>query len=107
MVFLLNLIPLAIVLLGLYAIYRARKNRNRIFAAVVFTVAGLFLYTKLQPSYLPKGDIERSEIPAFTVPEDAKIEDRNRAPVPQMERRAQQEEQYRNGPVFLKDGGPK
>ena len=97
MVLLLNLIPWIILFGGGYLTYRYRKVW--VFAA---TVILLFLYFKAQPSYLPKGDIQRSAIPEFTVTKTAEIEDRNRKAVPQEDRQAQQESQYREGPVFLK-----
>jgi hypothetical protein len=73
MVLLLNLIPWIILFGGGYLTYRYRKVW--VFAA---TVVLLFLYFKAQPSYLPKGDIQRATIPEFTVPKTAEIEDRNR-----------------------------
>lgn len=97
MVLLINLIPLMIVLVGGYLAYRKRKLW--IAAATIFA---LFIYFKAQPSYMPKGDIQRSAIPEFTVPANAEIEDRNRKSQDRMEVRKQQEDQYREGPVFLK-----
>lgn len=106
MVLLINLIPLIIVLCGgffLYRGYKAGKTGGTLIAVAACTLFTLFLYFKAQPSYMPKGDIKRTEIPALSASPSAQIEDRNRQPVPQMDRRAQQEEQYREGPVFLKE----
>lgn len=97
MVLLINLIPWVIVLVGGYLAYRKRK-----LWIVAATIAALFLYMKAQPSYMPKGDIQRSAIPEFAVPANAEIEDRNRKSQDRMEVRKQQEDQYREGPAFLK-----
>lgn len=84
-------------LVGGYLTWRKRK----VWIAVA-TILALLLYMKAQPSYLPKGDIGRTAIPEFSVPAAA-IEDRNRKAQDQMDVRKQQEDQYREGPVFLKN----
>ena len=68
---------------------------------VAIAATFLFLYPKVQPSYLPKGDIQRSELPAFE-PSKAEIEDRNRKPVDPEVRDARQKEQYELGSPALK-----
>lgn len=98
MVLLLNLVPWIILFGGGYLTYRYRKVW-----VFVATLVLLILYFKAHPSYLPKGDIQRSSIPEFTAPKNAVIEDRNRKAVPQDERRREQERQYKEGPVFLKN----
>lgn len=98
MVLLINLIPWIIVLVGGYLTWRKRK----VWIAVA-TIAAMLLYMKAQPSYLPKGDIQRTAVPEFVVPKAAEIEDRNRKARDQMDVRKQQEDQYREGPVFLKN----
>lgn len=98
MVLLINLIPLMILLVGGFTAYKFRKLW--IIAATIFA---LFIYFKAQPSYMPKGSITRPPIPEFTAPKNAVIEDRNRKAVPQDERRREQERQYKEGPVFLKN----
>ena len=101
MVVLLNIVPALLILAVIFSMYKCIRTEQRMYR---FMLAGsiivLWLYTTLQPSYLPKGEIGRSEVPAFAK-STAEIEDRNRRPVPQEERRATQEEQYRTGPVFL------
>lgn len=95
MVLLINLIPLAILLVGGIAAYKKRK----LWIAAA-TILVLLIYFKAQPSYMPKGDIQRSSIPEFTVPADAEIEDRNRKPVPVEERRQQMREAVQRGLEF-------
>lgn len=95
MVLLINLIPLVILLVGGFMAYRKR----RLWIAAT-TIIALIIYFKAQPSYMPKGDIQRSEIPEFTVPADAAIEDRNRKPVPVEDRRQQMREDVQRGPAF-------
>lgn len=105
MVFLLNLIPLLIFLVGAFFATRAMKRGGwkRTLMVIVATIITIWLYLKAQPSYMPKGDIKRTPVPAFVPSSPAEIEDRGRKPVALEERRAQQEQQYRDGPVFLKD----
>ena len=95
MVLLINLIPMVIVLVGGFMTYKKRK----LWIAIA-TILALVIYFKAQPSYMPKGDIQRSEIPEFTAPTNAAIEDRNRKPVPVEERRQQMREDVQRGPAF-------
>ena len=102
MVVLLNLISALLVLSALFSLYKWVKTKERKHALYLAGyIAAIWLYTFLLPSYLPKGEIKRSAIPEFTQT-TAEIENRARQPVPQEERRAQQEQQYREGPASLK-----
>ena len=52
--------------------------------ATRFSIAALALaaiYNMAQPSYAPKGTVQRSQVPAFTE-SSASVEDRNSKPVP-------------------------
>lgn len=97
MVLLLNILPWAVVP-GLLALAYYFK-KVRIFC-VACAVAVVVLYPKVQPSYMPKGQIVRSEIPAFEK-SDAKIENRQLAPKSGKEYDAQREEAIKKGLPFL------
>lgn len=73
MVLLLNLVVAAIGIIGILLTLKFRKTW--IAAA---TLALLMLYSFAQPSYLPKGEVKRSEIPLFE--QKGEIEDRNSKP---------------------------
>lgn len=95
MVLLINLIPWLIVagatVCGFY--FNTKKVWVWMFGIMIATAV---LYPKVQPSYMPKGDITRTALPEFEASK-AEIEDRNRKPVPSEVRQAQQEEEYRKG----------
>ncbi|WP_027016374.1 hypothetical protein [Comamonas composti] len=80
MTLLLNLAPLLIAAAGLGLSWKLRKPW-----LAAATLAALFLYFQAQPSYLPKGEITRSQPPVFTESE-ARIEDRNSKPMSGQER---------------------
>lgn len=67
-------------------------------------VAGVFiiLYNFIQPSYLPKGMVQRSEIPAFEH-SDAKIQNRVLQPTSGVEYDARREQQIKDGLPFIKE----
>ncbi len=89
----LNLIPLLLLLLAALAFYK--KSRLGLAGIVVLAV----LYVVMQPSYLPKGNIERSPVPAFS-PSEAHIEDRTRQPSSLEQRDQQMQEAVRKGLDF-------
>lgn len=97
MILLINLIPMAIFAIGMYFAF---KRRNGWIA--VGTLVALALYAKAQPSYMPKGEIKRSDIPAFEV-STSKIEDRNRKPVAPEVRDATMKQKISEGLDFLKE----
>lgn len=76
MILLLNLLPYLVVAAGLLLGIKLRKVW--IFLAAL-ALAGI--YNMAQPSYAPKGTVQRSQVPAFTE-SSASIEDRNSKPVP-------------------------
>lgn len=95
MVLLLNLlIPAFLLVIGL--IWWKSKNWKVLLAIPFF----FLLYWKVQPSYLPKGDIQRTEVPTFEL-NKAEIRDNNRKPVPSEVRNAEQERKYQEGLVFI------
>lgn len=95
MVLFLNLlVPIFLAVVGL--IFWKSKNWKVLIAIPVFFI----IYTAAQPSYLPKGDIQRSAIPEFT-PSKAEIVDNLRKPVPSEVRNAEQERKYKEGLVFV------
>lgn len=95
MVLFLNLlVPFVLILVG--AIAWKTKEWKVLFIIPVF----LFIYSAAQPSYLPKGDIRRSEVPKFE-PSDAEIKDMARKPVPSEVRNAEQERKYKEGLSFI------
>lgn len=91
----LNLIPLALLVLAAWAVWK--KSRTGLIGVVLLAA----VYAVVQPSYLPKGAVERSPVPAFT-PSDAAIEDRNRKPTPIEERDQRMQDAVRNGLDFKK-----
>lgn len=97
MILLLNLLPVVLVAIGGYFALKYRSWK-----IALGTVLALFLYAKAQPSYMPKGEIKRSEIPAFEV-STSKIEDRNRKPVASEVRDATMKQKVSEGLDFLKE----
>lgn len=96
MTLLINLIPLLIAAIGFGLSWKLRS----LWAALA-TIAVLFLYFQAQPSYMPKGEVTRSEPPVF-VESDAPIEDRNLKPMPGEERDARRREAVQQGLDFKK-----
>ena len=94
MVLLINVIPWGILVCGAYALY---KTRNPL--VILATVAAIFIYKKAQPSYLPKGDIQRASVPEM-VYKSSDIEDRNRKPDTTEDRQARMNESIKNGLPF-------
>lgn len=76
MILLLNLLPYLVVAAGLLLGVKLRKVW--IFLAALALAA---IYNMAQPSYAPKGAVQRSLAPAFTE-SGANIEDRSSKPVP-------------------------
>ncbi len=76
MILLLNLLPYLVVAAGLLLGIKLRKVW--IFLAALALSA---IYNMAQPSYAPKGTVQRSQVPAFTE-SSASVEDRNSKPVP-------------------------
>ena len=94
MTLLLNLLPLLIAAIGFGLSWKFRK----LWIAAV-TVAALFLYFQAQPSYMPKGEITRSEPPVFTESETP-IEDRNSKPMSGEERDQRMQDAVKRGLDF-------
>ena len=95
MVLLLNLIVPAVVGFSAWCFWKTRKV-VWIFVILVF----VFLYARVQPTYMPKGDITRTSVPEFPAPR-GEIQDRNRKPVPSEIRNAEQMEAYKRGLPFI------
>lgn len=70
MVILLNLVIPILLLVGILVSYKLKKGWPVLLSAVL-----CITYTMVQPSYVPKGKIIRSDIPAFEYKE-TKVEDR-------------------------------
>lgn len=81
--------------------WKAKTSKGRI-QIILVTALVLIIYAKAQPSYLPKGDIKRTDVPSLSSGSTAEIEDRLRKPVPSEVRNAEQERQYREGAPSLK-----
>ena len=91
------MLPFLVVVAAIGAVlWRKTVKAFVIAAATVVTFA--IIYPKIQPSYLPKGDIQRTEVPGFE-PSKAVIEDRNRKPVPSEVRQERMEAEYKQGTV--------
>lgn len=89
-----NLLPLLLAAIGLGLSWKFRK----IWIAAA-TLAVLLVYYQAQPSYLPKGEISRSEVPVFTG-SDATIENRLSKPMPGDERDQRRQEAVKQGLDF-------
>lgn len=74
MIVLLNLIWILVLGASLLAAYKLRKVWPLVVGGIV-----LALYMQFQPSYTPKGVVQRQGVPAFEV-SDAKIENRLLSP---------------------------
>lgn len=95
MILLLNLVvPFFVIIVG----FIAWKTKN--WKSLLALPFAWIIYTAAQPSYLPKGDIQRSSVPEFT-PSKAEIVDKARKPVPSEVRNAEQERKYKEGLVFV------
>lgn len=94
MTLLLNLLPLAIAGIGLVLALRLRK-----FWIVIATALALWVYFQAQPSYLPKGQIERAPVPALENTE-ATIQDRVPKPDSLDERDQRMKSNVQNGLDF-------
>lgn len=80
MTLLLNLVPALIGLFygGMWFLFGSKYKENYIRnRAVIVILLGitLLLYSQVQPSYLPKGEVKRSEVPLFEE-SDAVVSDR-------------------------------
>ena len=95
MVVLINLFPWFVAVCCIVGAVKVKSIKWKL-AIAVFFMAFAVIYPKVQPSYMPKGKIERSQI-QYAEPSDAVVEDRNRKPVPSEERQAKQDEEYRKG----------
>lgn len=100
MILLLNLIPLAILLLAAYIFYVQKTLKSRC-VVVIVTVLCLYVYMAARPSYLPKGEIQRTAVPAFEYKELAP-KDLQKKPLSVEEREAMQQEEYEKPLPFLK-----
>ena len=94
MILLINLIPVLIAAIGFGLSWKLKK-----LWITAATVAALFLYFQAQPSYMPKGAVKRSALPAF-VESDAQIEDRASKPVPADERDQRMRDAVKQGLDF-------
>lgn len=91
-----NLLLPAILLTGIFLTWKFKK-----LWIVAVTLLVLFVYFKAQPSYLPKGEIKRSQLPAFEAKPDLEIEDRLSKPKDPDQRQREQDERYRKGLEFI------
>mgnify|MGYP000873605639 CR=1 FL=1 len=96
MILLINLIPLLLAAIGFGLSWKLRK----LWIAAA-TVVALLLYFQAQPSYMPKGQVTRSEVPGFKE-SDASIEDRNSKPMPGSERDQRMHDAVKQGLDFKK-----
>ena len=93
---LLNLLPLAMLVAGFFALKAKRPNLLLVIAALGT------VYLILQPSYLPKGHVERSEAPPPPVASaaSAQSQDRTSKPMPLAERDQKLREDVQRGLDF-------
>jgi len=104
MVGLINLMPLILATVGLIWIYRGWKKGGDfvidVVLRVVATVGIILLYQHFQPSYLPKGEINRTEVVQEEVVNEP-IADKLLKPMPAEERDARRKEQYKEKIEFI------
>ena len=93
MVLLLNLVVAAIGITGILLTLKFRKPW-----IAVLTLALIIGYSFIQPSYMPKGEIKRSEIPLFE--QKGAIEDRNSKPKAGGQYDSEREETVKEGLQF-------
>lgn len=93
MVLLLNLIPILIFLLGALSFWKWKNPW-----IVITTGAIIILYMMAQPSYMPKGEVKRTQVPAFET-KDIEMQDRLLRP-------PTSEELYERKDRLIKEGLP-
>ena len=91
MVGLLNILVFTVCVGLTYAWWKTKKHW-----LILMMLGFLFVYGQFQPSYMPKGTVERTSVPSFDSPKGV-IKDNNRKPVPSEVRNAAQEQQYKDG----------
>lgn len=94
MILLLNILPWLLALAGAVLSFKLRR-----LWVLLATVVLLAVYLAAQPSYTPKGTVQRSAVPAFSE-SDATIEDRNSKPVSGEERDRRMKEAVQKGLDF-------
>ena len=94
MIILLNLLPYLAAALGAFIAFKLRKVW-----ILLATIAALIIYMKAQPSYMPKGQVERAPVPAMEQTE-ASIEDRASRPDSLSQRDQRIKEAVRGGLDF-------
>lgn len=95
MVGLLNILVFVMCVVLTYAWWKTKKHW-----LILVMLGYLFVYGQFQPSYMPKGSVARTPVPAFSEP-SGEIKDNNRKPTPSEVRNAEQERQYRDGLTFI------
>lgn len=96
MAVLLSFIALAIVLGLLFLAFKRKR-----FWPLVLAVGFMVIYMNVQPSYLPKGEVRRSVIPAFEK-SDAKIQDNLLKPPSGEEMDRERNQKIKDGLPFIK-----
>lgn len=94
MILLLNLLPYLVAALGAFIALKLRKVW-----ILLATIAALIIYMKAQPSYMPKGQVERAPVPEIEQTE-ASIEDRASRPDSLSQRDQRMKEAVRSGLDF-------
>jgi hypothetical protein len=109
MVLLFNLIPALIALVFIlcaYLSWRRARDPHRALGWLFVMVVALLLYQKFQPSYGPKGVVQRSDVPAFEYKE-IPVADHLRKPLPGEERDAKRALQTKEKLPFLTEDSAK
>lgn len=95
MVVLLNLLWVVILVVAALSYWKWRKTW-----IVVVTAIALLVYPMVQPSYMPKGQVKRSSIPAFEQ-SHSEVQDRLLKPPSGEEMDAKREQMIKDGLPFL------
>lgn len=95
MVLILNTLPLALVLISAYFVWK-----EKYWAAGFFLVLVVVLM-KATPSYMPKGTVERSQLPPMEINHSAEIKNNLKAPVDSTTRDNEMREKMETGVDFL------
>lgn len=97
MIVLLNLLTIGIAILGVALAYKLHRVWPLAVSLVVLT-----LYMQFQPSYMPKGQVTRSDVPVFEQTESV-IEDRNSKPKSGGDYDKEMEEKVKKGLPFRQE----
>lgn len=105
MVVIINYIPVFVLIIAALYVYRVQvakkhgRHKKSIIAAIAAIIL-IYIWSAIQPSYGPKGNIARTAVPEFEQSE-SEISDRLKKPVPAEDRDKSREEKYKEKLPFI------